>query len=202
MKITINGKKVCELSEIQKKVIQNDIHTEIFEADMIRRLNWTIEHPCQRCYDRFKKSWYETIKNNGAKSACTEKMALAAEFFKYYPCDLPEGQDQHLSVAVDGKEVFKVTPLQKKILVHLGKKDPDEHCHSQMAWILAHKYERCMERLRREWEPKLLSMDISYFPLDDDDFAKLIFSQPNYKNRSQREKEEEVHRMRKYAISK
>ena len=187
MKITINGQTVCELSEIQKKVIQNDISSDIFESDMIRRLSWTVDHPCSQCHDTNKKSWNDILKSKGVKSAPVEKVALAEEVFKHIPCDLPPDQEKDLSVDIDGREVFKVPPTQKRMLVLHGKKDPDQYCHSQMAWILTHKYERCMERLRREWEPKLTDRGSATLPTDDDEFATLVFSQTDYKNRSQRE---------------
>lgn len=40
---------------------------------------------------------------------------------------------------------------------------------------------------KREWEPKLKSRGVAMIPTDDEAFAELIFSQPDYKNRSQRE---------------
>lgn len=187
MKISIDGKEILTLSEIQKKVIQNDIPTNIFEADMARRLSWCVEHPCDVCYESRKKGWNDTLKERGVKSAPIDKMALADEYFKHCPCDLPQGKDKELSVEVDGKRTFKVTPTHKRMLVLQGHKDPDEHCCTQMAWVLSHKFERCMERLRREWEPKLASRGMDSLPTDDDDFAVLVFAQADYKNRSQRE---------------
>ena len=94
MKISVNDQKLYELSDMQKKVIQNDIHDEIFESDMKRRLEW----------------------------------------------------------------------------------------------VLMHKYERCFERLKKEWEPKL-AQRMDSLPTNPDSFANLVFSQPDYKSRSERELE-------------
>ena len=63
MKIQINGKKVFELTEIQKKVIQNDIPQEIFDKDMERRVKWVIEHKYQQCFKRLKEEWEPKLKN-------------------------------------------------------------------------------------------------------------------------------------------
>lgn len=93
MKISVNDQELYVLSDIQKKVIQNEIPTEIFEDDMKRRLRWV---------------------------------------------------------------------------------------------LLDEKYKKCFERLKKEWEPKL-SQRISSIPTDPDELAKLVFAQPDYKNRSQRE---------------
>lgn len=97
MKISVNEEELFTLSEIQKKVIQNDIPTEIFEDDMKRRLKWV---------------------------------------------------------------------------------------------LLDEKYTKCMQRLRKEWEPIFKSEGTKMLPTDDDKFAQLVFAHPKYKNRSQREKEE------------
>lgn len=66
MKISVNDQEIYTLSEIQKKVIQNDIPVEIFDADMKRRLKWIlIDEKYQRCFDRLKKEWCEDKDKNG-----------------------------------------------------------------------------------------------------------------------------------------
>ena len=97
MKIYVESEQILELKEIHKKIIQNDIPTEIFESDMKRRLQY----------------------------------------------------------------------------------------------ILTHKYDQCLKRLKDRWLPVLKDrMDV--IPTDDETLAELIFSQPDYKNRSQREKEDVI----------
>ncbi len=56
----------------------------------------------------------------------------------------------------------------------------------RLQYILTHKYERCYERLKKEWEPKLATRMPSV-PTDHEALANLIFSQPDYKDRSQRD---------------
>lgn len=57
MKISVNDVKCFELSEIQKKVIKNDIHEDIFEQDMKRRLEYILTHKYERCFERLKNEW-------------------------------------------------------------------------------------------------------------------------------------------------
>lgn len=57
MKISVNDHKLFELSETQKNVIKNDIYEEIFEEDMKRRIEYTIMHKYNQCFDRLKKEW-------------------------------------------------------------------------------------------------------------------------------------------------
>jgi len=66
MKIQVDNKTVFELSEIQKKVIQNDIPTEIFVSDMERRAKWVIEHKYVRCMERLKKEWEPKLRDRVA----------------------------------------------------------------------------------------------------------------------------------------
>lgn len=95
MKISVNDEIVCELSLTQKKVIQNDVNIDEFDADMKRRVNY----------------------------------------------------------------------------------------------IIMHKYDKCFERLKKEWDGKFLRLGISMIPTENDAYAELIFSQQEYKNRKQREAE-------------
>ena len=71
MKISVNDEHLFTLSEIQKKVIKNDIHEDIFEQDMKRRLQYILTHKYERCFDRLKGEWllkleerYQSIPTN------------------------------------------------------------------------------------------------------------------------------------------
>lgn len=95
-----------------------------------------------------------------------------------------------MKISVDDKELFSLSPTQLKVIEN---DIPSEECHDDMCrrlqYILTHKYERCFERLKKEWEPKLKENGIKAIPLDEAEFAQLVFAQPNYKNRSMREAE-------------
>ena len=96
-----------------------------------------------------------------------------------------------MKVLVDGKEVFELNATKEKVI----KNDIDSDVFAadmerRLKWVLAHKYERCMNRLKDEWEPRLKANGLESIPLDEDALAELIFSQPDYKNRSQRDLEQ------------
>lgn len=57
MKISVDGEDLYTLSETQKKVIQNDIHSDEFVNDMKRRLHWVLNHKYERCFERMKQEW-------------------------------------------------------------------------------------------------------------------------------------------------
>jgi hypothetical protein len=87
---------------------------------------------------------------------------------------------------VDQKEVCELNETQCKVLKHhLDPQGFKADMERRVAWVIMHKYERCLERLKKEWIPKLKNKGLASLPLDDDEFAKLVFAQPDYKpNRS------------------
>ena len=46
-----------------KDVIENDISTEDFEADMKRRLKWVIDEKYKGCYRRLREKWEPELIN-------------------------------------------------------------------------------------------------------------------------------------------
>ena len=66
MKISVDGEEIFTLNETQKKVIKNDIHEDIFEEDMKRRIKFILEHKYQKCFERLKAEWEPKLKNQGA----------------------------------------------------------------------------------------------------------------------------------------
>ena len=63
MKISVDDKELFSLSETQKKVIMNDIHEDIFQEDMKRRLYYTAIHKYERCFDRLKSEWMPILQS-------------------------------------------------------------------------------------------------------------------------------------------
>lgn len=95
-----------------------------------------------------------------------------------------------MKISINDKELFTLSDVQKQVI----KNDiPDEIFDEDMArrlqYILMHKYENCFRRLKAEWDSKLADNGVRMMPTDPNEYAQLVFSQPNYKNRSQREKE-------------
>lgn len=93
-----------------------------------------------------------------------------------------------MKISVDGKELFTLSETQKKVIQNdIDSSIFEEDMKRRLQYILTHKYEQCYKRLKEEWEPKLKANGVKAIPLDDQDFAELVFQQPQYKNRSQRE---------------
>lgn len=96
-----------------------------------------------------------------------------------------------MKVSVNGRQIFEVSSDRKKVLNKTHEfNDFDKDAPSKFAWILQHKYERCLHRLKLEWLPKLEIRGMTEIPSDDDELCALIFSQTDYKCRRTRENED------------
>lgn len=92
-----------------------------------------------------------------------------------------------MKISVNNKELFNLSEVQKQVIcndIHADELDAD--LQRRLQWVLMHKYEQCMKRLRDEWMPKLKGR-VESVPTNDDSFAQLVFSQPDYKDRKMRD---------------
>ena len=82
MKISVDDKECFSLSETQKKVIKNDIHEDVFEEDMKRRLQYILMHKYEECFKRLKTEWDPKLKVLGVESIPTDPEKYAELIFK------------------------------------------------------------------------------------------------------------------------
>lgn len=95
-----------------------------------------------------------------------------------------------MKISVNDHEIFTLSETQKKVIQHdIPLEIFDEDMKRRLHWVLTHKYERCFERFKQEWEPKLKERGVEMIPTNEEKFAQLVFSQSDYKDRSTREKE-------------
>ena len=93
-----------------------------------------------------------------------------------------------MQIHVDGNKVLELNNTKMKVIkndIHEDEFQAD--MERRVNWILSHKYERCFEKLKKEWEPKLKAAGVDSIPLDNDAFAELVFAQPDYKDRKKRD---------------
>ena len=93
-----------------------------------------------------------------------------------------------MKISVDDIELFTLTDTQKKVIKNdVQEQVFEDDMRRRIKWVLLdEKYQRCFEKLKKEWEPRLKASGVTSVPLDDQAFAELVFSQPDYQNRSQR----------------
>ena len=93
-----------------------------------------------------------------------------------------------MKISVNDTELFTLSNIQKQVIENdIPSKLLQEDLERRLQWVLIHKYERCFDRLKKEWDSKLEANGETSIPLDKDAYATLVFDQPNYKDRSARD---------------
>lgn len=92
-----------------------------------------------------------------------------------------------MKISVDDKELFTLTDIQKKVIMNdIHESIFDEDMKRRLQYILMHKYEECFKRLKEEWDQRLMKV-VDSVPTNPDKYAELVFSQPDYRSKAQRE---------------
>lgn len=87
-----------------------------------------------------------------------------------------------MKISVDDQELFSLSETQKAVIKsEIPHDEFDADMKRRIQWVLTHKYERCFDRLKKEWEPKLKER-YTMVPSKDSDLATLICSQFDYKD--------------------
>lgn len=98
-----------------------------------------------------------------------------------------------MKISVNGQELFELSDIQRKVICNDVHEDIfDEDMKRRLHFILMDKYENCFKRMKIEWDEKLAEAGVKALPIDKDEYAQLVFSQPNYKCRKDRDLAESV----------
>src|SRR5262249_53328235 len=93
-----------------------------------------------------------------------------------------------MKISVDDVELFTLTESQKRVIQdNVPSEIFDADMKRRLQWILMHKYEECFKEFKHKWDVALRDNGVSMIPTDPEEYADLVFAQPNYKNRSARE---------------
>lgn len=93
-----------------------------------------------------------------------------------------------MKIKVDEKEILNLNDVKLKVIANdIPSEILNDDCCRRICHVIMHKYEQCFKRLKEEWEPKLKSSGVKSIPLDEDEFAQMVFAHPEYQNRSTRE---------------
>lgn len=91
-------------------------------------------------------------------------------------------------VKIDDKLILDITETIFNVIRNeISDKDIIEDIERRLQWIIIHKFEQCFQRLKAEWDPKLAARGIEMIPTNKEKYAELVFSQPDYKSRSERD---------------
>lgn len=83
MKISVDNIELYSLNEIQKKVIKDYVHEDIFENDMKRRLHWVLNHLYDQAFKILKEQWEPKLKASGIKMIPTDNDEFAQMVFNH-----------------------------------------------------------------------------------------------------------------------
>lgn len=81
MKVSVNDVELFTLSDTQKLVLANDILSSELDADLKRRLQWSLETKYDACYNRLFEEWFPKLAARGVTSIPTDKDAFAQLVF-------------------------------------------------------------------------------------------------------------------------
>ena len=93
-----------------------------------------------------------------------------------------------MKISINDNKIFELTETQKLVIkneIHADEFEAD--MARRLEWVLMHKYEQCFKKLKTEWDAKLIHNGVESCPTQPDSYAKLVFAQPNYKDRKAKE---------------
>lgn len=98
-----------------------------------------------------------------------------------------------MKVSVNDVELFTLSALHKQVIANdINVNELDEDLKYRLQYILTHKYDCCFKRLKNEWDAKLAANGVTMIPTDPDEYAQLVFAQPNYKDKATRDAEAQL----------
>jgi len=90
---------------------------------------------------------------------------------------------------INDKVVFELSEIQVKVIKdNVFSEEFEKSMADRIGWLIGKKYEDSLKNLKDEWIPKLKESGVESVPLNDEKFAELVFSQKDYKSRSERDK--------------
>lgn len=90
-----------------------------------------------------------------------------------------------MKISVNDQELYTLTTTQLQVLGDAINSDLQEDLKRRLKWVLIHKFEEVMKDMKSEWIPKLQANGVTMMPIDNEEFARLVFSQPNYVSKKQ-----------------
>ena len=105
MKISVNDQEIFTLSDFEKKVIQSELDSSVFDAEIKRRLQWIIMEKYNEALKNLKAKWEPILINRGATSLPVKLEEIAKLIF-----DQPDYKDARTRI-IEAEEARKI---QKK----------------------------------------------------------------------------------------
>lgn len=95
-----------------------------------------------------------------------------------------------MQISIDNQNLISISDEQKAIMRFCYPTDKiDDLIKDRVSWIVNELCTQTFNLMKKEWEPKLIARGVESLPADKIAFSQLVFSQPDYKDRAQREAE-------------
>lgn len=97
-----------------------------------------------------------------------------------------------MEIKVDDVVVFTIENWHRKVLEdEMDEKQVDADIIRRLVWFLNHIFENKVKLKTEEWKNLLKENNVKSVPLNSKDFVESVVSQPNYKNFTAKERENE-----------
>lgn len=94
-----------------------------------------------------------------------------------------------MKISVDDVELYRLSDHHKNVIRNdIYRDEFNRDMRRRLSDSLLQKYEQCFLRLKEEWDEKLSGRYPS-LPTDREEYATLVFSQPDYRDRQDRDQE-------------
>lgn len=94
-----------------------------------------------------------------------------------------------IKITLDDKVILKISDTMRKVICNdIKSQEFTSDIERRLVYTIMDKYLSCFKRLKDNWDPILESRGIETIPTNKEKYAELVFSQPDYKSRSEREK--------------
>ncbi len=95
-----------------------------------------------------------------------------------------------MKISVDDVELYTLTETQINVIKNdIPSSVFEDDMKRRLFWVLNQKYEDSFRSLKQTWEP-ILADRVPSIPTNKEDFANLVFSQPDYEDRQARDDRE------------
>ena len=96
-----------------------------------------------------------------------------------------------MKIKVDEKDILELSSIQEKVIKNdIIDSEFQDDMIRRIKDAIENKYLNCFYRLKEEWDPKLEALGHTMIPTNKDEYAKLVFAQATYKDRSARERKD------------
>jgi hypothetical protein len=96
-----------------------------------------------------------------------------------------------MKIYFENELILDLSETQKNIIkADINADEFEDDMKRRLVWIIEHKIARCFERLKSEWESKLIQRGYNSLPTNYEQYAEIVFAQEDYKSRKVRDEEE------------